>query len=130
MLEKNTPHSDEQDAVNHFIETVKSGTTGNPWLGVYVEIQEDGSLKLHRTTWQFPTGRFVDVLSSLTVNLGKVIDESKKEEPARIPLSDYLSLQQELQRRQESLQLPKRDDDPVHVTMDDVVTESLEEEEA
>ena len=129
-------HSDEGEAAGTFVNVVKAGSVGSSWMGVYAEIQEDGTIKLFRTTWNFPKERFSEVVNLLKDALSK--EAVIQDEPVMLPLSHYLSLQEELRKRKSQFENsaapstvinpPRRDDDPIHVSIEDEVTDSSKEE--
>lgn len=123
-------HSDENEAVEHFIDKMNQQKGKRPWLAIFITQKEDGTLSMDRTRQSLPAESFLSALALIAADLVK--QTVIKEDPTKIPLSDYLSLQKKLQEKldkEDTLKFPQRDDDPVHTSMDGVVSESLKEED-
>lgn len=122
-------HSDENEAVEHFIDKMNQQKGKRPWLAIFITQKEDGTLSMDRTRQSLPTESFLSALALIAADLVK--QTVLKEDPTKIPLSDYLSLQKKLQEKLDKeddtrertalLSQPgdcmperMRDDDPVH----------------
>lgn len=122
-------HSDEHEAVKDFTHEAQKGI-GKKWLGVFVTVEEDGSLLIARTTWEFPQDRFLEAVAVLAENLAKEPVPDAAATAGEFTGDDFQALQDMLRKRREELAdspatIPLRDDDPVHVSQEDIVTESL-----
>ena len=123
-------HGDEREAVKHFTDEAQKGI-GKKWLGVFVSVEEDGSLLLARTTWNFPSDRFLEAVAVLAENLAKEpATVPDKEAEGGITGGDFQHLQEILRSRRKEMEknnsvlrkesiLPMRDDDPIHVSQED-----------
>lgn len=81
-------HARQDEAVASFwsmFNTVKKNTDTRGWLAVVFEVDADGKVHLHRTTWQFPTDAW-----GIAVNLLKeaaMADRPTQNEPAPLPIA-------------------------------------------
>lgn len=138
-------HSDAGEALEHFSEMAAKHFADERWICVAASISEDGTLKLSRTTYNFPSSMFLPLVVKLGDNLVEELF-SQETPPAELPLADLLALQEKIRRDREMrekvqispeevgkledvLQFPaKTTKIPSHIVVDSPLGELSEEE--
>lgn len=62
-------HVTSDEAKAAFVQSVRDASENHRWMAALWHIDNDGKIKLNRTTWDFPVGDFVNALNDLRKDL-------------------------------------------------------------